>query len=55
MCICDYRWDFGLNIGFIDQLQVVTTNDYNTVAISTLYKIMLSLFQPAVSALVVAW
>jgi hypothetical protein len=26
---------FGLDIGFIDHLQVVTTNDYNTIAIST--------------------
>jgi hypothetical protein len=54
-CMSDYRRGFGLDIGFIDYLQVVTANNYNTIAISTLYKIMLSIFQPAVSSLVVAW
>jgi hypothetical protein len=53
--MCDYRRGSGLDIGFIDHLQVVTTNIYNTIAISTLYKITLGLFQPAVSSLVVAW
>jgi hypothetical protein len=37
--MCDYRRGFGLDIRFIDHLQVVTTNDYNTLALSTLYKI----------------
>jgi hypothetical protein len=31
------------------------TNNYNTIAASTLYKITQSLFQPALSLLVVAW
>jgi hypothetical protein len=52
---CYYRQGFGLDIGFIDHLQVVTTNNYNTTTISTLYKIMLSPFHPTVSSLVVAW
>jgi hypothetical protein len=26
-CMCDYRRGFGLEIGFIDHLHVVTTND----------------------------
>jgi hypothetical protein len=38
----DYRRGFVLDIGFIDYLQVVTTNNYNTIAISTQYKITLS-------------
>jgi hypothetical protein len=54
MCMCDYRQGFGLDIRFIDYLQVVTTNT-NTIAISTIDKIMLSLLQPALSSLVVAW
>jgi hypothetical protein len=37
----DYRREFGLSIGFIDHLQIVTTNKYNAIAISILYKIML--------------
>jgi hypothetical protein len=49
----DYRRGFVLHIGFIDRLQVVTTNNYNTIAISTLYKSR-CLFQPAASLLVVA-
>jgi hypothetical protein len=28
----DYRWGFRLGIGFIDNLQVVTTNNYNIIA-----------------------
>jgi hypothetical protein len=28
----DYRRGFGLEFGFIDHLQVVTTNNYNTIA-----------------------
>jgi hypothetical protein len=54
----DYRQGFGFDIGFIDYLQVVTTNNHNTIAISTLYnplELTLSLFQPAVSSLVVVW
>jgi hypothetical protein len=42
-------------IEFTGHLQVVTTNNYKTIAISTLYKITLSIFQPAVSSLIVAW
>jgi hypothetical protein len=30
-CMSDYRRGFGLDIGFIDHLEVVTTNNYNTV------------------------
>jgi hypothetical protein len=30
-----------LGVGFIDHLQVVTTNNYSAIAISTLYKMML--------------
>jgi hypothetical protein len=40
-CYSDYRRGFGLNIGSIDHLQVVTINKYNTIVISTLYKIRL--------------
>jgi hypothetical protein len=46
---------FGLDIGFTDHLQIVTTNNHTTIAISTLYKLKLCLFQPAVSSPVVAW
>jgi hypothetical protein len=35
--MCDYRWGFGLVNGFTDHLQVITTNNYNTIVISTLY------------------
>jgi hypothetical protein len=34
---CRYRRGFGLVNVFIDHLQVVTTNNYNTIAVSTLY------------------
>jgi hypothetical protein len=44
-----------LDIGFIDHLQVLTTNNYNTIAIYTLYKTTLKLFQPAVFSLIVDW
>jgi hypothetical protein len=37
----DYSQSFGLDIGFIDHLHVVTINNSNTIAISTLYKITL--------------
>jgi hypothetical protein len=33
----------------------VTKNNYNTITISILHKIMLCLFQPAVSSLAIAW
>jgi hypothetical protein len=31
-CNSDYWRDFGLEVGFFDHLQVVTTNNYNTIA-----------------------
>jgi hypothetical protein len=34
-CMSDYRRGFGLDIGFIDYLHVVTRNNYNTIAISS--------------------
>jgi hypothetical protein len=34
-CMSDSRRGFGLDIGFFDHLQVVTTNNYNTIDIST--------------------
>jgi hypothetical protein len=34
--MCDYRRGLELANRFIDHLQVVTTNDYNTIVISTL-------------------
>jgi hypothetical protein len=33
-CMSDSQQGFGLDIKFIDHLQVVTTNNYNTVTIS---------------------
>jgi hypothetical protein len=35
-CMSDCRRGFGLDIRFIDHLQVITTNNYNTIVISTL-------------------
>jgi hypothetical protein len=35
--MCDYRREFGLVYRFIDRFQVVTTNNYNTIVIYTLY------------------
>jgi hypothetical protein len=52
---CDYRRGFELDIGFSDHSQVVTINNSNTTAISTLYKITPSLFQFTVCLTVVAW
>jgi hypothetical protein len=31
--MCDYRRGFGLDIGFIDHLEVVNTNNGNSIAI----------------------
>jgi hypothetical protein len=50
----DYWRGFGLDTGFTNHLQVATTNNYTTFAISALYK-SCCLFQPAVSSLVSAW
>jgi hypothetical protein len=44
--ICESRRGFGLDIEFTDHLQVVITNNYNTIAISTLYKSKLSISSP---------
>jgi hypothetical protein len=57
---CDYRRDFGLDIGFTDHLytQLGNTNNYSAIAISVLYKSPqhpLSLFLPAVSSPAVSW
>jgi hypothetical protein len=52
-CLSDSRRGFVLDIGFIDYLQVVTTNNCNTIAIST--QTLQNHFKPAVSSLVVAW
>jgi hypothetical protein len=38
----DYRRGLILDTGFVDHLQVVTTNNYNIIAISTLHRITLS-------------
>jgi hypothetical protein len=32
MCFIDYRSGFGLEIGFIDNLQVIATSNYKTIA-----------------------
>jgi hypothetical protein len=54
-CMCVYRRGCGLDIGFIDYLRAVTTNNYTAIATSTLYKIRLSLLRTSLSLLVVAW
>jgi hypothetical protein len=54
---CDHWRGFGLDIGFIDHLQVVTTNNYNTIADFHTLQITRAhaVFQSAGSSLVVAW
>jgi hypothetical protein len=52
----DFGRGFGLDIEFINHLQVVTTNDYHTIIISTFYKWVehgLSLLSPL--SLIVSW
>jgi hypothetical protein len=56
-CMCDSRRGFELDTGFVDHLQVVTTNNYSTVANShTLLTTTAhaKFFQPTVSSLVVS-
>jgi hypothetical protein len=55
-CMSDYKWSFGLDIGFIDHFntQLVITLNYG--AISNFHILHTrSLFQPTVPSLVVAW
>jgi hypothetical protein len=52
--MCDSQRGFGLYTAFTGQLQKVTTNNYNTIAISTLMKITLFASQQYYS-LAVAW
>jgi hypothetical protein len=57
-CMSDSRRSFGLEIGFTDHLQVVTTNNYNTIAIFHTLRITTAYvksFQSAVSLPVVPW
>jgi hypothetical protein len=53
-CKSDQRWNFGLEIGFIDHFNtlLVFTLNYSTIAD---FHALPSLFQPAVYSLVVAW
>jgi hypothetical protein len=44
-------YGFGLVNRFIDDLQVVTTNNYNTVTISTFYKSLHAKSSPACNVL----
>jgi hypothetical protein len=45
----DSRRSFKLDIGFIDHLKVVNTNNHNTIAIVTLYKSLHAKSSPACS------
>jgi hypothetical protein len=53
----DFRRGFGLDIGFIDRLYTGLVISLNCSAIANFHTLAhtLSLFQPAVSSLVVAW
>jgi hypothetical protein len=61
MCMSDSRWSFGLDIGFIDHFstQLIITLNYSDITILRTLQFTvthtLSLFQPIVSSLVVAW
>jgi hypothetical protein len=48
---CEYRRTFEQDTELIDHLQVVTTINYNPIAIYILYKITLSLLQSAIPSL----
>jgi hypothetical protein len=59
-CMSDYRWGFGLEIGFIDHFntRLMTTLNYSAIAdLHTLQitRASLSLFQPAVCSPLVSW
>jgi hypothetical protein len=56
--LSDSRWGFGLDIGFIDHLHVVTTKNYNTIANFHTLQITTAhtkSFQSAVSSTLVSW